>query len=84
MPKKLLLLLLVLAVYVLHQDFWNWKKIEPLIFGFLPAGLAYHAGYSFLAAILMAILVKFAWPSHLEDVQPIHPEKQNRDNDHHS
>ena len=68
--KNLLLLLLVCAVYLLHQDFWNWKKAEPLIFGFLPVGLAYHAGYSILAAVTMAILVKFAWPAHLESVEP--------------
>ncbi len=67
---NLLLTLLVCAVYLLHQDFWNWKKASPLIFGFLPVGLAYQAGYSFLAAITMALLVKFAWPKHLEDVQP--------------
>jgi len=68
-PAKILLLtILIVAVYLLHQDFWNWKKAEPLIFGFLPVGLAYHAGYSILASVLMAILVKFAWPSHLEDL----------------
>jgi len=60
----------VLAVYVLHQDSWNWAKAEPLVFGFLPVGLAYHAGYSILAAITMAVLVKFAWPKHLENVAP--------------
>ena len=68
--RKLLLTLLVLGVYLLHQDFWNWKNAKPLIFGFLPIGLAYHAAYSILAAITMAVLVKFAWPKHLEDVQP--------------
>ena len=68
--RKLLLTLLVLGVYLLHQDFWNWKNAKPLIFGFLPIGLAYHAAYSILAAITMAMLVKFAWPKHLEDVQP--------------
>ena len=67
---KLLLTLFVLVVYALHQDFWNWTKAEPLVFGFLPIGLAYHAGYSVLATITMAVLVKFAWPKHLEDVQP--------------
>ena len=46
------------VVYVLHQDFWNWKKADPLVFGFLPIGLAYHAGYSVLAAVMMAVLVK--------------------------
>jgi hypothetical protein len=68
--KTLLLTLLVLAVYVLHQDFWNWKKVEPLVFGFLPIGLAYHAAYSILASITMALLVKFAWPKHLESIEP--------------
>jgi hypothetical protein len=56
--KAFLLTILILAVYFLHQDFWNWKKAEPLVFGFLPIGLAYHAGYSILAAILMAVLVQ--------------------------
>ena len=68
--RAVLLTLLVAAVYILHQDFWNWKKAEPLIFGFLPVGLAYHAGYSILAVVTMAILVKFAWPAHLESVEP--------------
>jgi hypothetical protein len=68
--KNLLLLLLVCAVYLLHQDYWNWKKASPLVFGFLPIGLAYQAGYSILAAITMAVLVRFAWPAHLEKVQP--------------
>jgi hypothetical protein len=68
--KTILLTLLVLVVYVLHQDFWNWKKAEPLVLGFLPIGLAYHAGYSILAAITMALLVKFAWPKHLENIEP--------------
>jgi hypothetical protein len=66
--KKLLLCLLVIAVYVLHQDYWNWKNAD-LVFGILPVGLAYHVGYSILAAIMMAILVKFAWPKHLESTE---------------
>ena len=68
--KRVFITLLILGVYILHQDSWNWTKSHPLIFGFLPIGLAYHAGYSILAAITMAILVKVAWPKHLEDVQP--------------
>jgi hypothetical protein len=79
--RILILTLLVIAVYILHQDFWNWKKATPLIFGFLPPGLAYHAGYSILAAITMAILVKFAWPSHLENVQP-EPGVESAPSDH--
>lgn len=64
--KKLLLLILVIAVYVVHQDYWNWNKTEPLVFGCLPIGLAYHAGYSILCAITMWVLVQTVWPKHLE------------------
>jgi hypothetical protein len=67
--KVLLLTLMMVVVYLLHQDFWNWTKAEPLVFGFLPIGLAYHAGYSILAAIMMSILVAFAWPRHLESAE---------------
>ena len=69
MFKKSFLSLLVLAVFLLHQDYWNWKKTEPLVFGFLPVGLAYHAGYAILAVVMMALLVKFAWPAELERVE---------------
>jgi hypothetical protein len=74
--RNLLLTLLVIAVYLLHQDFWNWKKANPLILGFLPIGLAYHAAYSMLASIMMAILVKFAWPHHIEISEPQDAERE--------
>jgi hypothetical protein len=67
--KPVLLVLLVVAVYALHQDFWNWRKSHPLVLGFLPIGLAYHAAYSVLAAGMMAVLVRFAWPKHLESTE---------------
>lgn len=69
MFKKLLLSIMVIAVFLLHQDSWNWQKTEPLVFGFLPVGLAYHAGYAVLAAIMMALLVKFAWPADLDHIE---------------
>ena len=40
MMKTILLTLLVATAYLLHQDFWNWNKAEPLLFGFMPIGLA--------------------------------------------
>jgi hypothetical protein len=67
--KTCLLTALLAVVYVLHQDFWNWKEAYPLVFGFLPIGLAYQAGYSILAAAMMAVLVSTAWPKHLENVE---------------
>ena len=60
--------LLVLAVYLLHQDFWFWTD-KTLVLGFIPIGLFYHAMYAVLAAVLMAILVKYAWPHELESME---------------
>jgi hypothetical protein len=65
--KPALLLIIVGALYVLHQDFWFWRAARPLVFGFIPIGLFYHACYTVATAIVMWLLVKHAWPSHLED-----------------
>ena len=53
-------------VYALHQDVWLWRSARPLVFGFLPAGLAYHAAYTIGISFLMLYLVRRHWPSHLE------------------
>jgi Protein of unknown function (DUF3311) len=64
---KWLLTLVVIAVVLLHQDFWLWND-KRLVFGFVPIGLAYQIGYSFLAALTMWVLVRFAWPAELDAV----------------
>ena len=51
---------------ILHQDFWNWDNAS-LVFGFMPVGLAYHAGYSIFAATFWGLVMKFAWPARLEE-----------------
>jgi hypothetical protein len=66
---KWLLTVMVIVVYLLHQDFWLWSD-RSLVFGVLPVGLAYHAAYSILAACMMALLVKYAWPVDLERTVP--------------
>jgi len=63
--KRILLVAAVVALYVLHQDIWFWRS-SFLVFGFIPIGLFYHGLYSVAAALLMWLLVTFAWPSHLE------------------
>jgi len=60
-------LLVVAAFYLLHQDFWFWRAARPLVFGFLPVGLFYHAAYTALLSAVLAWLVRAYWPSHLED-----------------
>jgi hypothetical protein len=65
---KWLLLLLTLFLIVVHQDFWNWTKVDAL-FGFLPVGLWYHALFCIAASVLLAMFVAFAWPKHLETAE---------------
>jgi hypothetical protein len=58
---------IVVVLFALHQDFWFWRDARPLVFGFLPIGLAYHAAYTIAASVLLWWLVRRHWPAHLED-----------------
>jgi hypothetical protein len=64
--KRTLLVVAVLALYILHQDIWFWRTAHPLVFGFVPIGLFYQGCFSVAASLLMWLLVKNAWPAHLE------------------
>ena len=64
--KSWLLFAGVICLLLLHQDTWFWDSARPLVFGFLPIGLFYHAVYSLAVAVLMWALIRFAWPDHLE------------------
>lgn len=66
MKHRFLLVLAIAALYALHQDLWFWRTARPLVFGFLPVTLAYHAAYCLAAALLLWALTTFAWPSHLD------------------
>ena len=63
--KSILLVVAVAALYILHQDIWFWRS-SHLVFGFIPIGLFYHGMFSIAAALVMWLLVTYAWPSHLE------------------
>ena len=60
-------LLAMAALYALHQDVWLWREARPLVFGFLPAGLAYHAAYTLLISAVLVWATRAHWPSHLDD-----------------
>jgi hypothetical protein len=59
--------LIIAVVYLLHQDLWFWRSARPLVFGFLPIGLFYHAAYTLAVSVLLWVLVRRYWPSHLEE-----------------
>ena len=74
--KRILLVVAAVVLYVLHQDFWFWRSARPLVFGFMPIGLFYQGCFSVAAALLMLLLVKFAWPAHLErEIEHREPEE---------
>ena len=72
--RSVILAACTLILFALHQDFWNWRTVYPLVFGFLPIGLAYHDAYTLAAAAWLAVLVKWAWPAHLEEDRQRGPE----------
>ena len=65
-----LLLVVIAVVYLLHQDVWFWREARPLVFGFLPVGLAWHGAYCVAVTLLMWWLCRVAWPAHLEGDGP--------------
>ena len=75
--RRALLALAVAVLYVLHQDVWFWRSARPLVFGFVPVGLFYHACFSVAASLLMWLLVSQSWPAHLED-EAERPEARRR------
>ena len=59
---------LILALCVLHHDIWWWDTAEPVLFGFMPIGLFWHALISLAAGVFWWLVVVNAWPSNLDDV----------------
>ena len=55
---------LILA-YLLHNDLWLWHD-AGVVLG-LPVGLTYHVAYCLVVAVLMAVLIRFAWPFPVEE-----------------
>lgn len=66
---KKLAIVFVLALIVLHQDFWNWHTYEPLVFGFIPIGLAWHVGISLAAGALSWFMVTYCWPKDVDALE---------------
>ncbi len=63
---KIVVYALLVVLMLAHQDYWLWRSHQPLVFGFMPAGLAWHTGISLSAGLLWAMAVRFCWPTDLE------------------
>lgn len=66
--KRLLLTVLVVLLYLSHQDFWHWRVAKPIVFGLFPIGYFYHLLFTILISVAMWALVRFAWPAELEEL----------------
>ena len=56
----------IAVLAILHYDFWYWAD-STLVFGFMPIGLFYQAMSSVLAALGWFMVVKFSWPTAMEE-----------------
>ena len=63
--KKTVFWIALVVLMILHHDWWFWSD-GTLLFGFLPVGLAYHAGISLAAGALWAVAVFYAMPEVFE------------------
>ena len=63
---RILVGLMVLALIVLHQDYWNWRTHAPLVFGFIPAGLMHHVGISLASAVIGLLAMRYCWPEDID------------------
>lgn len=62
--KKLMFVcILIFVMTVLHFDFWNWDKIHPIVFGWMPIGLFYHVVYCLVFIGVIALMNSWAWPA---------------------
>ena len=60
---------LIVLLAILHQDFWWWDDSKTVVFGFVPIGLAYHAGVSIAAALFWLMAVMYCWPKDADAVE---------------
>ena len=61
--SRALLYLMAFILFLLHNDLWLWHDAS-LVVG-LPVGFVYHILFCFAAAVMLTLLVTYAWPEHL-------------------
>lgn len=60
MSRRHLVLLILAALFFLHNDFWLWWRPQ-MVLG-LPVGLLYHLSYCLLVSIAMALVLRLGRP----------------------
>jgi hypothetical protein len=57
---------MVVGLLVMRNDFWQWDEPGYLLLGALPVGLWWQGLVTVLASVVMALMVRLAWPAKLE------------------
>ena len=68
MKRKWIWFLPIVILAVLHQDNWWWERTD-LVMGFVPIGLAWHAMISLGAGLGWWLVILFAWPTSVDEVE---------------
>ncbi len=68
MKRKWIWFLPIVVLAVLHQDNWWWESTD-LVMGFVPIGLAWHAMISLGAGLGWWLVILFAWPTFVDEVE---------------
>jgi len=58
---------LLAVLLLLHNDIWFWTDARIVPGVGLPVGMVYHIAYCFAATGMLVLLVKHAWPAHIDD-----------------
>jgi hypothetical protein len=53
--------LAIVALFVLHLDFWNADRSEPFLLGWIPFDLAYHLAWMAAATAVLWYLTARVW-----------------------
>jgi hypothetical protein len=79
--RLLLVALIVLIMFLLHNSFWLWHLDDrvPLLFGFMPFAFSYYVGYALLAVAAMKLVIRLAWPDPPADVIGQFKERESSD-----
>ena len=59
--KKYFVYLLLIGLYLLHNDLWLWDNPERVMG--MPVGLFYHILFCAVVMAVMVLLVLWAWPA---------------------
>ena len=62
--KRAFLYAALLILYLLHNDLWLWN--DGRLWRGLPAGMLYHIGLCLAVTLLMALFVRYAWPTEID------------------